>query len=92
MTQDAAPARHDIGAALQRRLAGMQADHGAGWRPDLVHAGDVAFGEGAIEGAVGGQHGLALLVVEFRQEWRQARWPSWHSSLETPRLPDTFHA
>ena len=35
-------------------------------------ASAVAVAEGAVEGAVGGEHGLALLVVEFRQERRQA--------------------
>ena len=48
-------------------LAGMQADHGAGRRPDLLHGVVVAVVEGAIEGAVGRQHGVPFVIVELRQ-------------------------
>ena len=38
----------------------------------LVHRLGIALAEGPVEGAVGGEHGLALFVVEFRQERRWA--------------------
>jgi hypothetical protein len=86
MAQDGAPARHDLDALVQRRLAGMQAHQGAARCPDPVHRLGVVLVEGAIEGAVGGEHGVALLVVEFRQERRRAGRTARHSSLETPGL------
>ena len=86
MAEDAAPALQDVGPLMQRRLAGMQADHGAGRRPDVLHRGVIAVVEGAIEGTVGGQHRFALLIVEVRQKrWRAGR-AARHSTVETPLL------
>ena len=73
-------------ALVQGPLARMQADHGAGRRPELLHGLVVAVVEGAIEGAVGRQHGIALVVVEFRHHRRQAGRTARHSTLETPLL------
>src|SRR5580704_6810427 len=86
VAKDGAPARHDLGPSVQRRLAGMQADHRTGRRPDPVHCLGVALGESAVERAIGRKHGLALLVVEVRQERRWAGRTAGHSSLETPWL------
>src|SRR5260370_41647609 len=91
MAQDAAPALQDVAALVQRRLAGMQADHGAGRRPDVLHRLVVAVVEGAIEGAVGGQHRIALLIVEVRQQRWRAGGAARHSTVETPYSVLTCH-
>ena len=51
----------------------MQADHGTGRRPQRVHGLEIALVEGAVKGAIGGEHRLALVVVELDGGWEQRR-------------------
>src|SRR6266404_5753204 len=73
MGEDGAPARHDLRPLKERRVAGMQADYGSGRRPQRVHRLEVALVEGAVKGAIGGEHRLTLVVVELDRGWEQRR-------------------
>src|SRR3954464_10985474 len=53
MAQDALPAAQDIAPLVQGALAGRQADHRPGGRPQLLHGFKVPVVEGAVEGAIG---------------------------------------
>ncbi len=87
---DGPPARHDLRAGRAR----------AGWpgcrqitEPVGAQIWSIAAAsrslKALIEGAVRRQDGVAFVIVEFRQERRQAWWTAGHSTLETHGLRGT---
>src|SRR5476649_1014596 len=88
MAQGGLPARHYGAAIEQRRLVGMKAEHHAGGGPQLIHRLVVAIAGHPVDGAVDGEHGVALLVTELRRGRQDFGfgWKARHWTYGTPWL------